>query len=112
MSSAYATRGFLLATKLLLASSVVVPASGEYRPRAAWMASGWGVTLSLGAHNRDGPNGATNRTIATVAEWNEVVNGFDVAGTVAQLVEVKASWVFLAVRRTNASMSFTTVSGA
>ena len=102
--SVYATRGFLLATKLLLATSsvvAVVPAPGEYRPRAAWMASGWGVTLSLGAHNRDGPNGATNRTIATVAEWNEVVDGFDVGGTVAQLVDVKASWVFLAVRRIN-----------
>eukprot|EP01052_Picozoa_sp_SAG31_P059768 SAG31_NODE_19024_length_614_cov_0.916505_2_plen_85_part_00 len=64
------------------------------------MAGGWGVTLSLGASNRDGPDGATNRTIATVAEWNEVVDGFDVAGTVAQLIEVKACWVFLAVRRT------------
>jgi hypothetical protein len=58
---------------------------------------GWGVTLSLGASNRDGPNGATNRTIKDVAEWNQLVDGFDVAGTVMQLVEVKACWVFLAV---------------
>jgi hypothetical protein len=74
----------------------------SYRPRAAWMGEcGWGVTLSLDPHNRDGPNGATNRTIKSAAEWNALVDGFDVAATVAQLVEVRACWVFLAVGAVN-----------
>ena len=81
----------------LLASPSATDAT-TYHPRAAWMGEcGWGITISLSAVNRDGPNGLTNRTITTVEEWNDLVNAFDVAALVAQLVELRTCWVFLCV---------------
>ena len=58
-----------LLVALIMASGAA--AGSGYRPRAAWMGDcGWGVTTSLKANNRDGPGGATNRTIQTAEEWN------------------------------------------
>ena len=85
---------------LLSAADVVDVAA--YQPRAAWMGEcGWGITTSLAAYNRDGPNGATNRTITNVEEWNDLVNAVDVTALVAQLVELQACWLFLAIGSTD-----------